>query len=101
MRQFVSANDHSGNPNDNYNTIQEANFRAQLRAAADFILEEQEGGMYSVTKKPTDYTGATTVQNAFDFANDHEKVLIGRVNGTYERFNFDFESQFPTTPEEA
>lgn len=95
MRQFVSASNHSGNSNDSYNNIQEASFRSQLRDEATFILEEQADGTYSVTKKPNDYLGATTITNEFDFANDHEKVLIERSDGTYERFNFEFASQFP------
>lgn len=96
MAQFVSASNHSGNSNDSYNKIQEASFRDQLRTEAAFILEEQTDGSFSLTKQPTTYTGATTIKNALDFANDHEKVLIERLNGTYERFNFEFASQFPT-----
>lgn len=81
---------------DTYNHIQSSAIGVRFRKEAKFILEEQTEGVYKLTKKPNDYTGATdNIQNVFEFADEHENVFVERLNGTYERFNFEFDSQFP------
>lgn len=84
----TNANLHDGNPQDGYNHIQEATFRQQLRDEAEIILEQQETGEFKLTKKPDGVT-ITQVDNEWDFIrNNDAKILVERVNGTYERFNF-------------
>ena len=87
---------YEGYQGDAYNKIQGSVIEKSFRDEAKFILEEQTEGVYKLTKKPKDYVGATeNIHNVFEFADEHENVFVERLNGTYERFNFELDSQFP------
>lgn len=93
MLQRSTNADHNGLVANDGNRIQEATFRQQLREEAEIILEQQETGEFKLTKKPEDVT-ITQVDNEWDFIrNNDARILVERVNGTYERFNFGPDAQ--------
>lgn len=86
---------------DDYNKIQHSFIRAQLREEAKFIIEETEPGIYQVTKSPEGTDTPAILANILMFANRTERVLIERLNGTYERFNFEYTSHLPSSMVES
>lgn len=88
MLQHSTNADHNGVVANDGNFIQEATYRQQFRDEAEIILEQQETGEFKLTKKPDDMT-ITQVNDEWDFIrNNDAKILVERIDGTYERFNF-------------
>lgn len=96
MAQFVEKKYHTGNPQDDYNHIENGYPIQALKDEANYILEGQDeyNGTYLVTKKPDGET-VTKTTDFLEFARTREKVLVIHKEGTYCRYNFDFASQFP------
>ena len=80
---------HSGNPQDGYNKIQNNYPYTKLVEEADYVLTETETeNEFDLTKKPEGEV-ATKVSDVWGFIQDKDKVLIVRASGRYDRFNFD------------
>ena len=94
MAQYVSDANHSGATNDDYNKIQNAYPFQHLQEEASYILMEQADNTFTLDKKPTDCK-VEKVTDIWGFIEDKEKVLIVRVSGRYDRFNFDIKSYYP------
>lgn len=87
---------HEGNPQDEYNKIQNGYPYEHLQEEAAYILVEQEDGTFNLDKKPDTVTVAS-VTDVWGFIEDKEKVLIVRASGRYDRFNFDIASYYPVS----
>lgn len=100
IRTFVTDESHEIYGKDDYNKIQNGYPSKELKDEAWYIFEGQDhyNGIYKLTKKPADSTiTAEQTNNVFGFINDYklEKVLILHKEGTFQRWNWDFKSQFP------
>jgi hypothetical protein len=87
---------HDGNPQDDYNKIQNGNYPySKLLEEAAYVLEEDADnlGTFAVSKKPEDAT-IEQVTDVWGFIADKEKVLIVMANGTFNRYNFDIASYY-------
>lgn len=97
MRQFTGGTDHAI-ATDVANKIN-ANYPLKaLKEEANYILEGQDeyNGTYNITKKPTSEV-ATVTTDIWGYIRGKEKVLIIHKEGTFNRYNFDFVSQFPAS----
>lgn len=100
MQQFIDKSTHSGSPQDEgYNKIQSGYPFAQLKEEATYILEENDEGVFVLTKKPEDCTLEQTNDYRAFLLTGVEKVLVVKADGRYDRYNFDFQSQFPKKDE--
>lgn len=89
---------HDGNPQDDYNKIQNGNYPySKLLEEAAYVLEESADtpGTFALSKKP-DSEKVEQVTDVWGFIADKEKVLIVMANGTFNRYNFDIASYYMT-----
>lgn len=91
----IQNNAHNGNPQDEYNKIQNGNYPyAKMQDEAAYILEETaDAGVYKLTKKPDDCK-MEQVTDVWGFIEDKEKVLIVTADGRFNRYNFDLASYY-------
>lgn len=87
---------HNGNPQDEYNMIQNNYPYAKLVEEANYVLEEdaEQANVFVVTKKPEGEV-VESVSDVWGFIKDKNGVLIKRANGNFDRFNF--KDKFETT----
>lgn len=78
--------------NDTYNMIQNNYPYAQMKDEAQYILEEstETPGTFTVSKKPESEV-IETVTDVWGFIADKTSVLIVMANGTYNRYNFEYD----------
>lgn len=89
---------HDGNPQDDYNKIQNGNYPySKLLEEAAYVLEESADtpGTFVLSKKP-ESEKVEQVTDVWGFIADKEKVLIVMANGTFNRYNFDIASYYMT-----
>lgn len=87
---------HDGNPQDDYNKIQNGNYPySKLVEEAAYVLEEiaDNPGTFTLSKKP-ESEKVEQVSDVWGFIADKEKVLIVMTNGTFNRYNFDIASYY-------
>ena len=89
---------HDGNPQDDYNKIQNGNYPySKLLEEAAYVLKESADtpGTFALSKKP-ESEKVEQVTDVWGFIADKEKVLIVMANGTFNRYNFDIASYYMT-----